>query len=47
MHVSDASPFDDIESYDVIVSRNVTWTLHYPERTYTEWYNWLKKMVSY
>ncbi|AQY42612.1 class I SAM-dependent methyltransferase [Bacillus thuringiensis] len=43
IHVSHASPFDDIESYDVIVSRNVTWTLHYPERTYTEWYNWLKK----
>jgi 2-polyprenyl-3-methyl-5-hydroxy-6-metoxy-1,4-benzoquinol methylase len=43
LHVSHAASFDTKASYDVIVSRNVTWTLHYPEKTYTEWYSWLKK----
>ena len=43
IHVSPESPFSSSETYDVIVSRNVTWTLHYPEKTYTDWYNWLRK----
>lgn len=30
------------ESFDAIVSRNVTWTLEYPERVYTEWKRLLK-----
>lgn len=30
------------ESFDVIVSRNVTWTLEHPEKVYTEWKRLLK-----
>ena len=33
--------FED-NSFDVIVSRNVTWTLSDPERAYREWYRILK-----
>lgn len=31
------------ESFDVVVSRNVTWTLEHPERVYREFYRILKK----
>lgn len=30
-------------SFDLIISRNVTWTLKEPEKTYTEWFNLLKE----
>jgi len=35
-------PFDD-ESFDVIVSRNLTWNLEQPEKAYIEWLRVLKK----
>ena len=31
------------ESYDVIVSRNLTWDLHHPDKAYSEWTRVLKK----
>ena len=31
------------ESFDVIVTRNLTWTLPHPVQAYTEWYRVLKK----
>lgn len=31
------------DSFDVIVSRNLTWNLHQPERAYREWVRVLKK----
>lgn len=34
--------FDD-ESFDVVVSRNLTWTLPEPVKAYKEWYRVLKK----
>ncbi|MCJ7840868.1 class I SAM-dependent methyltransferase [Lederbergia sp. NSJ-179] len=43
VHTSTESPFSSTDTYDVIISRNVTWTLHFPEKTYTEWYKWLKE----
>lgn len=35
-------PFED-ESFDVILMRNVTWALPYPEKAYEEWKRLLKK----
>lgn len=35
-------PFDD-ESFDVIITRNVTWNLPYPKEAYKEWKRVLKK----
>lgn len=43
IHVLNDSTFNDRDSYDIIISRNVTWTFHFPEKTYKEWYRWLKK----
>lgn len=34
--------FED-EEFDVIVTRNVTWTLEYPQQVYSEWKRILKK----
>lgn len=34
-------PFDE-NSFDVIISRNVTWTLPHPEETYAYWYRLLR-----
>lgn len=31
------------ETFDVVVSRNLTWNLEYPERAYSEWNRVLKK----
>ena len=31
------------ESFDVVVSRNLTWTLPEPEKAYREWYRVLRK----
>ena len=31
------------ESFDVIITRNLTWTLPHPVRAYSEWYRVLKK----
>lgn len=31
------------KSFDLIISRNVTWTLKEPEKAYTEWFNLLKE----
>lgn len=35
------------DSFDVIVSRNLTWNLHQPERAYREWVRVLKKTDFY
>ncbi len=35
-------PYED-ETFDVIISRNVTWNLPYPEKAYKEWKRVLKK----
>ncbi|QFJ54677.1 class I SAM-dependent methyltransferase [Pseudobutyrivibrio xylanivorans] len=35
-------PFDD-ESFDVVISRNLTWTLPHPIDAYTDWFRVLKK----
>ncbi|WP_255258840.1 class I SAM-dependent methyltransferase [Bacillus cereus] len=43
IHVPHDSTFNAMESYDIIISRNVTWTFHFPEKTYKDWYSWLKK----
>ena len=34
--------FDD-ESFDILVTRNVTWNLEHPDQAYQEWYRILKK----
>lgn len=39
---ADEIDFDD-ESFDIIISRNVTWNLMQPERGYKNWYKLLKK----
>lgn len=33
----------EAESFDAIISRNLTWTLSEPERAYREWYRLLRK----
>lgn len=38
----DSLPFPE-ESFDVIISRNVTWTLQEPEKVYKLWHKILKK----
>jgi len=43
VHTSDASIYEIPETYDLIISRNVTWTLRHPESTYSNWYILLKK----
>ena len=35
-------PFED-ETFDMIVTRNLTWNLEYPEKAYKEWLRVLKK----
>ena len=35
-------PFED-ETFDMIVTRNLTWNLEYPEKAYREWLRVLKK----
>ena len=37
-----ALEFED-ESFDVIISRNLTWNLPHPEMAYKEWLRVLKK----
>lgn len=32
-----------VESFDLIINRNVTWTLKNPEKAYKNWFNLLKK----
>lgn len=40
----DASETDfDDESFDLVISRNVTWTLNDPQKAYREWFRILKK----
>ncbi|WP_368859110.1 class I SAM-dependent methyltransferase [Cohnella sp. GbtcB17] len=40
--LSDLLDFALPESYDIIISRNVTWTLPDPINAYKKWFSWLK-----
>ncbi|MFC0271861.1 class I SAM-dependent methyltransferase [Metabacillus herbersteinensis] len=43
IHVTSDTSFNPENTFDIIISRNVTWTLHQPEKVYSDWYRWLKK----
>ncbi|MCM3713434.1 class I SAM-dependent methyltransferase [Halalkalibacter oceani] len=43
IHVTGDSSFNPVNTFDIILSRNVTWTLHRPEKVYSDWHKWLKK----